>query len=248
VPQLLVLWDVDYTLLNARGVGRELYQQVYTELYGGPLPAPGMMAGRTDRAIAMEVLALSGLPDPQDQLPVFEAALTARAPALADRARELVSVLPGAAEAVAALAGIRSDGTGPDGARAYRGSAVIQSLLTGNIRALAEVKLAAAGLTRHLDISIGSYGDFHEVRAELVEPARQLASAAYGGEFGGAATVLVGDTPLDVEAALVTGARAVGVATGHYTEDELTAAGAHVVLPDLADTGRVVAAILAVTG
>ena len=240
-----MLWDVDFTLLNARGVGRELYQQVYTDLYGGPLPSPGMMAGRTDRAIAMEVLALSGLPDPHLQLPVFEAALTARAPALADRARELVTVLPGAAEAVAALAGVRSDGTGPDGARAYRGSAVIQSLLTGNIRAMAELKLEAAGLTRHIDVSIGSYGDVHEVRSELVEPARRLASEVYGGEFGGAATVLVGDTPLDVEAALATGARAVGVATGHYTEDQLAAAGAHAVLPDLTDTGRVVAAILA---
>jgi phosphoglycolate phosphatase-like HAD superfamily hydrolase len=84
----------------------------------------------------------------------------------------------------------------------------------------------------------------HEVRAELVHQARRNASRAYEADFGGDATVIVGDTPLDVEAALTTGARAVGVATGAFTVGELAAAGAHAVLPDLADTDLVVAAIL----
>ena len=57
--------------------------------------------------------------------------------------------------------------------------------------------------------------------------------------------VQVGDTPLDVAAALATGARAVAVATGSYPAANLVAAGAHVVLPDLTDTARVVAAVTA---
>ena len=63
--------------------------------------------------------------------------------------------------------------------------------------------------------------------------------------------MLVGDTPLDVEAALATGARAVAVATGSYSAAELAAAGAHALLPDLTDTALVLAAITgtgAVTG
>jgi phosphoglycolate phosphatase-like HAD superfamily hydrolase len=60
--------------------------------------------------------------------------------------------------------------------------------------------------------------------------------------------VLIGDTPLDVGAALATGARAVGVATGDFTLGELAASGAHAVLPDLADTGAVLAAILGPRG
>ena len=56
--------------------------------------------------------------------------------------------------------------------------------------------------------------------------------------------MLVGDTPLDVEAALATGARAVGVATGGFTVEELLAAGAHAALPDLSDTPRALTAIL----
>jgi phosphoglycolate phosphatase len=112
------------------------------------------------------------------------------------------------------------------------------------VPAMARAKLAAFGLDAHLDLDVGAYGDHHEVRAELVHLARARACAAYGREFGGRATVLVGDTPLDVEAALATGARAVGVATGGPAAAELAAAGADVVLPDLTDTAAAVAAIV----
>jgi phosphoglycolate phosphatase len=242
VRRLLVLWDIDYTLVNARGVGSELYTRVFTSRYGRPLPQPGSMAGRTDRAIAREVLALAGLDglDGLDQeLQLFQDALNATAPSFAARARQIVSPLPGAGAALAGLAALAPDGAGGPGA-----GPVVQSLLTGNIRPMAEIKLAAAGLTRHLDLEVGSYGDLHEIRAELVAPARAAAAAAYGQDFGGTATVLIGDTPLDVAAALATGARAVGVATGHFSTADLTAAGAHAVLPDLTGTAAVVSAIL----
>jgi phosphoglycolate phosphatase-like HAD superfamily hydrolase len=122
-------------------------------------------------------------------------------------------------------------------------------VLTGNIRPLAEAKLGALGLGDPLDLAIGAYGDMDEVRAGLVQVARERAAGSDapgsgGADFGGEATVLVGDTPLDVAAALATGARAVGVATGNFTEQELIAAGAHAVLPDLSDTARVRAAVL----
>jgi phosphoglycolate phosphatase len=229
VTSLLVLWDVDYTLADTDGVGRHLYQVAFTEMFGGQLPQPGSMAGRTDRAIALEVLRLAGVPDPAGQVRAFEAVLAAHAPAMADLARARGRALPGAARAVAALAG-------------HRG--LVQSLLTGNIRAVAEVKLGVLGLTDHLDLTVGAYGDASEIRADLVQVARDRAALAYGRDYGGQATVLVGDTPLDVEAALVTGGRAVGVATGSYSVAELAAAGAHAVLADLADTDQVVAAIL----
>jgi len=235
VRRLLVLWDIDYTLVNAGGVGSELYTRVFTSRYGRPLPQPGSMAGRTDRAIAREVLALAGL-DGQDgldqELQLFQAALNDTAPAFAARARQVVTALPGAGAALEGLAALAT-GQGP-----------VQSLLTGNIRPMAEIKLAAVGLTRHLDLEVGSYGDLHEIRAELVAPARDAAAAAYAEDFGGTATVLIGDTPLDVAAALATGARAVGVATGGFSTADLAAAGAHAVLPDLTDTAAVVSAIV----
>jgi len=128
---------------------------------------------------------------------------------------------------------------------ALAAAGVRQSVLTGNIRPLAAAKLTAAGLGEHLDLDVGAYGDAHEVRAELVPVARRAARAAYGLDFGGRSTVLVGDTPLDVAAALETGARAVGVATGSFPATDLVAAGAHIVLPDLTDTPLVLAAVTA---
>jgi phosphoglycolate phosphatase len=239
VRRLLVLWDVDYTLTDSDGVGRELYQATFAEMFGGQMPQPGSMAGRTDRAIALEVLTLAGVDQPWQRVDAFHRAMAARAPGLAGLVAERARALPGAAQAMAALAELGGLGDGQP-ARI----AVVQSLLTGNIRPLAEVKLRPLGLTEHLDLDAGAYGDAHEVRAELVHLARSKAARQYGDDFGGQATVIVGDTPLDVAAALATGARAVGVATGGFSGPELAASGAHAVLPDLSATDQVLAAIL----
>ena len=226
---LLVLWDLDYTLLKAGGLGNRLYQTTFKDTFGRDLTAIAPKAGRTDRAILLDTLALAGVAEPRAHVDDFLAALARQVAALDGSTEAEVRALPGAAAAIAALAAA--------GAR--------QSVLTGNIRPLAAAKLAAAGLGEHLDLDVGAYGDVHEVRAELVPVARQAARAAYGADFGGQSTVLIGDTPLDVAAALATGARAVGVATGSFSAADLVAAGAHIVLPDLTDTSLVLAAVTA---
>jgi phosphoglycolate phosphatase-like HAD superfamily hydrolase len=78
----------------------------------------------------------------------------------------------------------------------------------------------------------------------LVADALTSATRRHGVEFPAGSVAVVGDTPHDVRAALAHGARAVGVATGAHPAEELLAAGAHAVLPDLADTERALAAIL----
>jgi phosphoglycolate phosphatase len=247
VSELLVLWDVDYTLVSADGLGTRLYEVVFREMFGRELPAVAPKAGRTDRAIIADTLAMAGLDAPRELVDDFLAAL-ARQVAVADGMNVRVRALPGASDAVAALASSgdaasSKDAASSGNAAAGSGSGIRQSVLTGNIRPLAALKLRQAGLSDHLDLDVGAYGDVHEVRAELVLVARLAASQAYGADFGGWSTVLVGDTPLDVEAALAAGARVVGVATGTYSQEELTAAGAHAVLPDLTDAARVRAVV-----
>ena len=227
-----MLWDIDNTLVHAGGTGSALYQLALAELYGIDLAMPTTsMAGRTDASIAAEVLTAVGM-DATAELPRFHRVLAARAPELADMVRERGVVLPGAREALAAVGRHTADGM------------VVQSLLTGNLPALAAVKLTGLGLTEHLDLGIGAYGDVSRVRADLVPVARRNAAARYGIDFAGRATVIVGDTPHDVGAAVATGARAVGVATGEFSVQQLADAGADVVLPDLAETGTVITAIL----
>jgi phosphoglycolate phosphatase len=235
VADLLVLWDVDYTLVSADGLGTRLYEVVFREMFGRELTAVAPKAGRTDRAIVGDTLALSGMS------PAYlDAFLATLARVAADGAVPgPVQPMAGAAAAVAALAsfgGVASFGR-------LASDRVRQSVLTGNVRPLAALKLRRAGLGEHLDLDAGAYGDAHEVRADLVTVARRAARQVYRADFAGRATVLVGDTPLDVEAALATGAAAVAVATGSYAAADLAAAGAHVVLPDLTDTARVLAAV-----
>lgn len=226
-----MLWDIDFTLVVGSGVGMRLYEQVFRNMFGHDLTEVPPMGGRTDRAIITHTLSLAGVADPGSHVDTFIAQMAAGAPAYARQAVQQVQALPGASEALAALAQTGSP-------------RCVQSVLTGNIRAMAEIKLGAVGLTKYLDLDIGAYGDHHEVRAELVHRARDNAASRYGESFAGEATVLVGDTPLDVAAALSTGARAVGVATGGPDFGGLVDAGAHAVLPDLSDTAAVIAAIL----
>ncbi len=228
---VLVLWDIDGTLLNAGGVGRDLYDVVFLQLFGRSLSAYAPMAGRTDRAIILETLIMAGVDEPRRYVDPFIAGLSAQAPLIRSAMVSRGQALPGAAAALALIAG-----------HAH------QSVLTGNIRPLAEVKLAALGLRDGLDLCIGAYGDDHEDRAELVQVARRRAADVHGQSlptsFAGRSTVVVGDTPLDISAALCAGARAVGVATGPYSAADLVAAGADAVLLNLADTSIVLDTLL----
>jgi phosphoglycolate phosphatase-like HAD superfamily hydrolase len=70
------------------------------------------------------------------------------------------------------------------------------------------------------------------------------AAARYGGSFVGSAIVVVGDTPFDIACGKLNGARTVAVATGPFSADELQAHAPDLVLPDLADTDAVLAAVL----
>jgi phosphoglycolate phosphatase len=231
VNNLLVLWDVDGTLLNSGGVGRDLYDVVFLQLFGRSLEAFAPMAGCTERAIILDTLSQAGVSEPRRFVDPFIAGLTAQAPTVREAVAVRGRALPGAAAVLSGLHG-----------------RVHQSVLTGNIRSVAEVKLAAVGLRDGLDLCIGAYGDDHEVRAELVGVARRRAAAVHGhapAQFTGTSTVVVGDTPQGIAAALTAGARAVGVATGTYSAQDLVAAGAHTVLPDLTDTPLVLQALLA---
>jgi phosphoglycolate phosphatase-like HAD superfamily hydrolase len=180
-----------------------------------------------------------------------QSAVAQRIPSQASAAQPVTSHMTVVSRPAAGAAGASGAAGSPAGAPA--GGArpnvrVYQSVLTGNIRPVAEVKLTALGLRDGIDLCIGAYGDDHEDRTELVHVARRRAAGVVGrspSSFSGTATVVIGDTPLDVSAARAAGARAVGVATGSYSAADLLEAGAHAVLPDLTDTSAVLRALLA---
>ena len=215
----LVMWDIDMTLMRANGVAAEAFLETLSAVVGRPATNVVTWGGRTDLDTATELFAAHGVaaPDFVDFFARYAAAVELRRELMATRAKALA----GAAEALTALA-----------AR----PGVVQTVVTGNIRPVAEVKLHALGLTEGIDFEVGGYGTDDGVRATLVRRSRERAHAKYG-PF--TEVVVVGDTPLDVAGALANGVTAVGVATGGASAADLKASGAHHVLDSLADTESV---------
>jgi phosphoglycolate phosphatase-like HAD superfamily hydrolase len=227
----LVLFDVDGTLVRAGDPAhKRAFEEALAEVYGlaGTLAdVPIELGGRLDSQIARAALAHHGV----DEHGVADG-LARVMEAMAARYRVLVGgdvrrdwVLPGV--------------HGVAGRLRERGHVV--GVLTGNARAVGLRKLEAAGLA-HL-AEVGAFGDSAGERWELVAEAAAEAHRLNGRTVDAAATVLVGDTPRDVEAAHRAGARAVGVATARFTTDDLDAAGADAVFADLSDVDAVVTAI-----
>ena len=221
---LLVLWDIDGTLVDSAGHGRFAFEEAFRDVLGG-VPEWVDFAGRTDHEIALAMLNGS-----TEHLPAVLEQLAAK---LAERRDAIAAeghIYPGVRETLSAL---------------HEMDGVVQSLLTGNIEANAAVKVGAFGLERWLDLEAAAYGsDPHERRSDLVAVARERAAARYGEATG---AVLVGDTPLDVRAAREAGARAVAVATGFADLDALRASEPDALLQDLSDTEAAIRAITAST-
>jgi phosphoglycolate phosphatase-like HAD superfamily hydrolase len=225
----LVLWDVDHTLLELGRLHYHLYRDAF-ESWANRAPDHLVdMSGRTDRDSMIEMLQVNGIEPSEQHLVEFKQALINVLDKRADKLPDSGHPVPGAEAALAAL----KDTPG-----------VLQSVLTGNLKPLAVAKLTAFGFDKFLDFDIGGYGWDHVERGHLVDIARSRAAEKYGAVFDATSTILIGDTPRDIEAAHVGQAVAVAVATGLSSPAELEAAGADRVLPDLGDTGAVVRAVL----
>ena len=98
-------------------------------------------------------------------------------------------------------------------------SGVALGLLTGNLRRGAETKLASKDLWRYFPF--GAFADDCEDRNLLGPYALRRACAHHGVDFAPANTWVIGDTPHDVVCARAFGARAIAVATGRHSVDQL---------------------------
>lgn len=223
-----ILWDIDGTLLRAAGAGVRCFVDALTTITGLPFPTGDLdMGGRTDPEIARRILQFAGAEGDHDAL--ADAMLVEIARIYAERQVEFAErtkVLAGAAAAIDAFAG--------------RGA--VQTVVTGNVRPVAELKLAAAGLAHRLQLDLGGYGSDHLLRAELVRTAQRRIGDAVG-QIDPERTWVVGDTPRDLDCARAAGVRCLLVATGTNPIEKLAGLGADAALPDLTDVDRVLAAL-----
>lgn len=226
---VIVLWDIDNTLLYTGGAGSLAMARAFRDLYGVEDAFRGVeFSGRTDTAIFSDAARAHGIAE--DRIP-FEIPrfLDAYLPHLGDTLREVTggALMPGIGRLLAAL-DERAD--------------VVQGLGTGNFRRGGEMKLRRYDIDRYFPTMAGGFGEDSEDRATVIRCGIERlrngdGCAAHNGDA--ARVVVIGDTPHDVRAAHANGAYALGVATGRNSVDELRAAGADEALDDLADIERV---------
>ena len=229
----LFLFDIDGTLLIARGAGRAAFRQALERTYGtaGALDVYDLR-GKTDPRIVWDVLTAAGVPGEAIEARLgdcFEAYVRELETILGDG--HVVELMPGIRELVGALSA--------------RPDAVV-GLLTGNIEAGARLKLRPTGLLSHF--RVGAYGSDHVDRRRLPPIARERAARLVGRDIDGARVTIIGDTPHDVDCARACGAVAVAVATGQYPPDELAACAPDLLFRDFSDVAYALAALTSCAG
>ena len=224
---------------------RAAYAEAFPAVTGRPLIKLPQTAGRSESEIFFDALALNAadLNAGGEAVPLLEPFSAELAAALYARRDDLVregQLLPGAAEALVAVAKL-------DGPADKPADKTVQTVLTGSSKHNAVLKLRAFGLDSYVDFDIGGYGNEAYPKGTLLRVARERASARHQVTFGEDVTVYVADSPRDVDAARIGGARSLAVASGRATAAELREAGADAVLPDLTDTAGLTALIVRLT-
>jgi phosphoglycolate phosphatase len=226
----LVLFDIDGTLLWTDGAGRRSMEGALAEVFGTTGDPAYRYDGKTDQQIAREQMRHAGIDDATISArmsDVVQAYLTRLGDELArdkDAARACVGVTP-------LLDALELH------------DRAILGLLTGNVVQGAHRKLDAVGID-HTRFRIGAFGSDHEDRPELPGIARRRAQELLGLDLNGDGIVVIGDTPADIHCGRSLGVRAIGVATGRYSVEELRSHGAAAVFEDFSDTEAVLHAIL----
>ena len=220
----LLLFDIDGTLILSGRAGLRALDRVFEQATG---VAGGFnnvnAAGRTDGYLLEEACRRAGIeltPDLRRTLQTRYCEVLQDEILLPGEGRK--SVMPGVRPLIDTL---------------QRRDDVVLALLTGNYRDSARIKL------EHFDLwspfQFGAFADDATDRNLLVPIALRRAREA-GHDSQHERVIVIGDTPLDVECAKAGGVRALGVATGSHSVEELREAGAYAALEDLSETEKVV--------
>ncbi|HEY5087121.1 MAG TPA: haloacid dehalogenase-like hydrolase [Gemmatimonadaceae bacterium] len=227
--QQLVLFDIDGTILHSGGAGRDAMEHALAATFGTPGDPSMRYDGKTDKQIVRESMRAAGFSDRDIDARVDEAMAlyVATLPSRLGDPKRGVGMHPGIAALIEAVS---------------RRAGCVLGLLTGNVEAGARLKLAAVGLDFD-QFRINAFGSDNEVRGELPAIAHRRMQDAFGVALAGRDVIVIGDTPADIDCGRSLGARAIAVATGWYSVEDLKAHRPYAVFADLRDTEAVLEAI-----
>lgn len=229
---VLVLFDIDGTMLLANGAGRRSVHQAMLDVFGSACPQHHPFDGKTDPQIIRELGTMAGITDE-----VIHDRMDA---ALERYYMYLEADITGAPHAVELLPGVHALLDALDDH-----SDVMLGLLTGNIRAAAALKLRAVRIAPERFV-VGAYGCDAPARPALPAIAQARAAALLGADLPGSRIVIIGDTPHDLTCGRDIGAWAIGVETGRFRAADLHPHRPLAVFTDLTDTASVVNTITSV--
>ena len=222
----ILLWDIDGTLIRSLQTGG---YKVYTipvleEIFGtsGQL-ATMRVSGMTDLQIIAEALRDEGFTHDDIRKRIHEVSvrITEEARRVTGNGIPFFQVIPGVREMLDVL----------DQHPRYR-----SALLTGNIEAMAYLKMELVGLEKYFSLP-GAFGDESHDRKDLPTLAAERIRKQLKMNLAAEQFIVLGDTPNDIGCAQHFGARAVALGTGRfYSAEELLACEPDAFLPDLSDT------------
>ena len=215
LPRIL-LFDIDGTLVSTGGAGAVAWKQAFEELYG----IPADIGEYTD----------AGMTDPDVGAKTFEAVLN-RKPSPQELAQLVQRRLEHLPEAVEKSEGYRVLPGVPERLKQLSRAGHLLGLITGNGDGAAHIKLQRAGLNRWF--TYGAYASAGVDRPEIVRQAVGRGEAMLGCDVPNTDIFVIGDTPLDIQAAHAVDCTAIAVATGKYDAAALKEAGADHVLETL---------------
>lgn len=220
---MLILFDIDGTLLLTEGAGVAAMQDAGRELFGAHFSTDGVeFSGRLDPLIWIDLAQRNGVNDHNGAHDRFRAAYR----------RHLQRRLAGSPTATA-LPGVRQL------IDALLAEGIGLGLLTGNYPETGRIKLESAGIDPDA-FAVHAWGCDGPTRRDLPPIALRQYCDLRRRSLGPEHVVVIGDTPHDVDCARVHGCRSLGVATGAFTIEALRAAGADLALADLSDTPHIV--------
>lgn len=209
------LFDIDGTLIVSGGAGQDAAVEALVSAFGISASREGIeFAGRTDRAIVQDLFHAHGIECTADRWMRFQTEYLRHLERLLEERQG--SVLSGVVELLTFLS------QRPD---TYLG------LLTGNIRAGAELKLKRYGIWHQFEF--GGYGDDHYSRNDVARSAFVDAQRRVPQHIEPDDVWVVGDTVHDIHCARAIGAKVIAVSTGSYSSQDLEAHAPDLLLDNL---------------
>ncbi|MGJ8635272.1 MAG: HAD family hydrolase [Phycisphaerales bacterium] len=226
---MLILFDIDMTLLETNHIGMECLHEAGRELFDRDFSVEGItFGGSLDPVIITEMLRLNGVDPTAESIGAMRSGYHARLDALS-KSQSIARPLAGAHELVGAVCG--------------HGSQPTVGLLTGNYEETGTLKIRSAGFDPSVFV-VNAWGDGSKhaepMRSHLPPVAIENYLGLKGRPIDPESVVIIGDTIHDVSCAKDNGCRALAVATGHASFDELVEAGADRTVEDLTDTEGIV--------